>query len=489
MIIVLILLIAFVCYLTVKKYNNIYSMAFATALVAIVVLIVATTIYINTKSLYTYMFYFEQLFFGALMNFPVQIYDIRNIAFLSLALYITAMHIYILKTDNRRIKQRVAVYVMVIAIILTANNSSVVEYMYISCFGTKSKIVRELLRIVYSAINYFNISVLLYYTLMPYILSYTQFVKSRSIYIRRRILFAGLILMFIQILYNMIAFMCPIYFFFTGFHIESVANIGTISNENIYDRFFFIYTIIMIVTSLYVIIKFRIFDEILFGKRRIKQQTKFNFDDIRHIFHSCKNTVNVMEKLNSESLDSYTNIELVKKNLLDERECIYYLFTHFNSFLNSFKKEPMTYLSVSLGSISNGALKRLIKPDNIDVVTDYTTEYCDIYADEYAITEAISNVIQNAYEAIGNKNKGNVTISTWSESGFACISIRDNGCGIEKRDIKHVFKSLFTTKKTYENWGMGLSYTKKVVTTHSGFIDVQSQVGIGTEFQIILPLD
>ena len=65
--------------------------------------------------------------------------------------------------------------------------------------------------------------------------------------------------------------------------------------------------------------------------------------------------------------------------------------------------------------------------------------------------------------------------------------MRDNGCGIDKKMMKRLFKPFASTKKTFNNWGIGLSHVKDVVDAHFGFINVKSKPNEFTEFQIILP--
>lgn len=67
------------------------------------------------------------------------------------------------------------------------------------------------------------------------------------------------------------------------------------------------------------------------------------------------------------------------------------------------------------------------------------------------------------------------------------VSIIDNGCGIDKKDIKHVFKPLFSTKASQKNYGLGLSYTKNIIQKNNGYIKIKSKPNIGTTVQVILP--
>ena len=71
------------------------------------------------------------------------------------------------------------------------------------------------------------------------------------------------------------------------------------------------------------------------------------------------------------------------------------------------------------------------------------------------------------------------------------ISVRDEGVGIEKHEIDSIFKPfsrLLRTSGMAKGFGMGLFSVKKIVDGHGGFIEVESEIGCGTTFEIWLPL-
>ena len=77
----------------------------------------------------------------------------------------------------------------------------------------------------------------------------------------------------------------------------------------------------------------------------------------------------------------------------------------------------------------------------------------------------------------------------WSEDKYVCVGIRDNGIGLSKKVLKKLFTPFFTTKQTFNNWGIGLAHVKSTVNLHDGYIDAVGRENEYAEFQVVLPLD
>ena len=72
------------------------------------------------------------------------------------------------------------------------------------------------------------------------------------------------------------------------------------------------------------------------------------------------------------------------------------------------------------------------------------------------------------------------------------IKIADTGCGISEGDLEHIFDPFYTTKhksEEHEGTGLGLVIVHQIIQQHSGHVEVESQVGLGTTVIISLPVD
>ena len=105
--------------------------------------------------------------------------------------------------------------------------------------------------------------------------------------------------------------------------------------------------------------------------------------------------------------------------------------------------------------------------------------------DAEQIKQVFLNIVSNAIHAMQN-NGGTLTITTAVESNNAELTITDTGSGIWPEIMKDIFNPFFTTKSG--GTGLGLSIAHRILEDHGGDIKVQSQVGQGAEFTVILPL-
>jgi signal transduction histidine kinase len=97
------------------------------------------------------------------------------------------------------------------------------------------------------------------------------------------------------------------------------------------------------------------------------------------------------------------------------------------------------------------------------------------------------NILINARQAINGP--GEISITTYRKGNRAFIEISDNGSGIVPERLSRIFDPGFTTTGVGVGTGLGLSICYQIVQDHKGEIEVTSEVGKGTTFTIILPMD
>jgi two-component system NtrC family sensor kinase len=97
------------------------------------------------------------------------------------------------------------------------------------------------------------------------------------------------------------------------------------------------------------------------------------------------------------------------------------------------------------------------------------------------------NLLVNAAQAIG-EDSGEVSIKTSSQERTVAVSVSDTGSGIAQEHINRIFDPFFTTKPVGEGTGLGLSISHGIIARHGGTLTVESAVGRGTTFNVVLPV-
>jgi len=137
---------------------------------------------------------------------------------------------------------------------------------------------------------------------------------------------------------------------------------------------------------------------------------------------------------------------------------------------------------------------------DIDIITDLDEQLPAVWIDEDLVKQVIMNMLVNAQHSI--EGGGAITIRTRVREGedrqgadaeaglepMVEITINDTGCGISKDNLQRIFDPFFTTKGVGKGTGLGLSVSHGTIEAHGGQIEVESRVGVGTEFRVYIPL-
>ena len=110
--------------------------------------------------------------------------------------------------------------------------------------------------------------------------------------------------------------------------------------------------------------------------------------------------------------------------------------------------------------------------------------------DDMHFTNVIFNLMDNAVKYKRPDADLELVVETWNEPGLLCISVKDNGIGIKKEDLKRIFDKFYRVHTgnvhDVKGFGLGLAYVHKIVKDHKGTIVAESEYGIGTKFIIKL---
>lgn len=152
------------------------------------------------------------------------------------------------------------------------------------------------------------------------------------------------------------------------------------------------------------------------------------------------------------------------------------------------QKEPCQLNAIIRHALDQ--IEPLVKMRDATVVFNADENEPVVNADKAHLQLVIINLLENALKYSNDRPHIIVQLKN-EEDDFYSISVKDNGIGIEKKNIKYLFKKFYRVPTgnvhNVNGFGLGLNFVKKVIDAHNGKIIINSVPGIGTEFKIQLP--
>lgn len=141
-------------------------------------------------------------------------------------------------------------------------------------------------------------------------------------------------------------------------------------------------------------------------------------------------------------------------------------------------------------------LRRLIGED-VDLQTQREPALWRVEADPSQLELMLMNLVVNARDAMPKGGKLRISTTNTQLNAVQALDVRagehvlltvtDTGCGMDQATLARIFEPFFTTKTPEKGTGLGLAMVREVVTQCHGYVDVSSQMGLGTTFRIYLP--
>jgi signal transduction histidine kinase len=101
------------------------------------------------------------------------------------------------------------------------------------------------------------------------------------------------------------------------------------------------------------------------------------------------------------------------------------------------------------------------------------------------LQQVFLNLFLNARDAM--EKGGALVVQTSAHDGHVLVTVADSGAGIARENLEKIFDPFFTTKGAKKGTGLGLSVSYGIVREHGGNIEVQSEIGSGTRFELSFP--
>lgn len=152
------------------------------------------------------------------------------------------------------------------------------------------------------------------------------------------------------------------------------------------------------------------------------------------------------------------------------------------------KKEVFDVSTVVENAVDMLQLK--VEELNGCINVEYTSENLNIVGDRHHIQNVFFNLIENGIKY--RKDIPEIDIKLYRDGKYAAVSIRDNGIGIPNSSIKYIFQKFYRVNTgdvhDVKGFGLGLHYVYKLIREHGGKILVKSDIGVGSIFIVLIPL-
>lgn len=252
-----------------------------------------------------------------------------------------------------------------------------------------------------------------------------------------------------------------------------------------------VFTVVLLVTFIFTIV-------VIF---RQKRYTEIKNDFINNMTHELKTPISSIS-LAAQMLkdESVTKSPSMMKHLggviYDESKRLRFLvekvlqMSMFDRKKAIFKKKELN-LNELAESVAHTFTLR-VEHTGGHITTEMKATEPAIYVDEMHFTNVIFNLLDNAVKYKSPDRPLELRIKTWNDKEKLYLSIKDNGLGIKKENLKKIFEKFYRVHTgnvhDVKGFGLGLAYVKKIVELHKGEIHAESGKGKGTTFIISLPI-
>lgn len=205
------------------------------------------------------------------------------------------------------------------------------------------------------------------------------------------------------------------------------------------------------------------------------------------ISHQLKTPLTSMYMVNDLLMNDHIEPEKKKELLLKNKKQLERIEWLVTSLLKISRLDSgviqLKRNSVSAQKLIEDALAPLLIP--IELKNQTVKVDCDVdtfFCDRHWTMEALINLLKNAHEH--TKENGMIQISVKENPIYTVITIQDNGEGISKKDLPHIFKRFYKTNEKSDSIGIGLNMAKMIVEKQNGTISVTSKKNVGTTFTL-----
>lgn len=489
MILTIMIFILFCIVLFSKNYNNKITYAFMVYMLGIISLVFSVLLYLSKFSDYSFPLKIDYSFFLILSKFRINVPDISRIYNLSIAIILFSAVLFM--RIIRHIKWRTFLILLLPIIYYIWSNDPTTTFNYYIDFNTQNAQRQSIITQIINFNRIFGNIIIIAYMIMPFVMLYFYFKNTRFI-IKRRYAIITSICLFLMDAFVVVFFLVSSFSRFSNANMDLLKFPAKNNDWNSY-MFIAISAVFIVMLLIWILFYYRPFGNIsVFTEKNIVQNSRMMNESIRMIFHVYKNIFFSIEKLAQQAIDKKKSNECItEQNLQKILNISHSSFEKIGKSISALQEKPPVHLEIiNVTNCIEAALSNIAIPPNIEVIKNIVTDNISILGDKFLITESFVNLLNNAVHALVSSKKDSqyIKIVAVREDDMACLEFEDNGCGIDKKVIKNIFKPLFSLNPGSGNSGLGLAYVENVIKAHFGNIFVVSEYGKYTRFQIMIPI-
>jgi len=211
------------------------------------------------------------------------------------------------------------------------------------------------------------------------------------------------------------------------------------------------------------------------------------------VAHELNNPINNIYLTAETLLEEYTDLSDAEANelMLDILNQADRAADIVKNLLDFSRSERPSFTDLSIAAVIDSTVKLVknqIMVAGIGLERNLPEVVPDIRGNLRNLQHVFLNLLLNAIQAMPGGGSIEIAVSQDS-SDFIRVDVKDTGTGIKPENLEHIFDPFFTTKGVGRGTGLGLSVTYSIVKAHGGYIEVGSEVNMGTTFSVFLPIE
>lgn len=474
--------------------KNKITWVFSAYLIAVSLLLAASLLFLQKLSDYPYSTELDYRLYLLMLKIKLGMSDISRLYNFAMSM-VLMLSATLFVNVGRKSRFYYLLFALPVILYFWLNDPKVEFDYYVYTQYGSSSIINQFLMTLASFKKYFNNIITLVYMGLPFY-SLLRYFLTTNIWVKKRQAIVMAFCLFMIDAYIMFVFMIGPLSAFSTNNID-VFMFPTLPLSLNHHLLVMPITVIFIFVMVYLIYYYKPFNSwSLITKREMEKNTKVLDKNFRMIFHTYKNafyTITCLAEQGKEAIyempemaiENYSKIQDIGKTAVED-------IAHMLDMIRDIKTN---YKILDITNCINKAFKNIVIPPKIsvDIINDGEEYY--VYGDERHIVECFVNIITNSIQAIeckcasvGVELFGSIKVKVLLEEDSVMVEFTDDGCGIHREHMKHIFKQFFSTKKGTKNHGIGLNYVKNVIEMHKGHISVKSKPGEFTTFQLLFPL-